>query len=232
MKHAILIIGGSDGLGLAIGKRLRDQKGNQAAVYVTGRDSSKVRNERDITFLRLDIGHDQSLIGLQLDQILSQIEYPLSTVVYAAGFNQLGHISMLRDEEIITQINVTMLTFALLIRRVVTRETSLEHLIVISSTSQLRARELEPVYAGGKAGLAHLAHSIALGSQRIIKHTLTVLVSGMNTKIQQARGIGTEGLLTPEVVAESIQKILGKPLGTYQEYLILRNPLRIRKRRL
>lgn len=221
-----LVIGGTDGLGLAIAKCL--QQGS-ARVQVTGRSPEHVSAEPYLDFMRLDIGTNITKLGNDLDAVLEWVGCPLDTIVYAPGFNQMKPIEELSDEEIVAQINVCMTAFAMLMSRVVRRQESVQNLIVISSTSQVRPREHESIYAGGKAGLAHLARSIASDKRGVVETTLVALVSGMDTKLQRVRGIDTSALLRPEWVAE---QILGKLKAQteecylYQEWLFLRDPSR------
>ncbi len=226
-ERTALIIGGTDGLGFEIAKLLSAQG---LRVVVTGRNGEKIKETASLEFIPLSIGTDACMLGKDIDTLLSTVGH-IDTLVYTPGFNQYGKIETLTDDDIVLQLNVTITAFAFLMERLFKQQEVLKNMIVITSTSQISPRPLEPVYAGAKAGLAHLAHSIANDESKRITKTLTVLPAGMNTKLLRQRGIiDTSTLLDPAWVASEIVKYFDLQDVHYEECLILREPPRVEKR--
>ncbi len=230
MSKLSVVVGGTDGLGFEIAKLLRDRGDDVVAV---GRNAARIQEESGMRFVPLDIGTDIPVLAEGIDTLLSSLQgASVDTLVYAPGFNQLGRLDELSDDSIILQLNVTMTAFAFLMKRIFLSEETLPNLLVITSTTQIRPREFEPMYAGTKAGLAHLAHSIATDTRGKIGKTLVVLPSGMDTKLLKERGVDPKGLLDPAWVALETLAYFDAQTALYEECLILREPARVEKRTL
>ncbi len=212
----ILIIGGNSGLGLEIGKLLSQGK---EQVYVTGRVFGDLPPK--LTFLELNITENLVQLKHDLDGMMRELP-SIDLLVYAAGFLKKGHISELPDEYIETMVHVGLTAPALLIQRILKKQGSLPGFIAITSTSQWRPRELEPVYAAVKAGLGMFAESASLDPQ--IKKTLVVGPAGMNTKFREEGEKERGGLLSPESTARQILE-LWKGDYAYRLARLLREPV-------
>ncbi len=216
MNVNVLIVGGSSGLGLEIGKLLLK---SGATVCVTGRSPRFIPQE--FQFMRLDITDDLGMLARELDDKLVQLA-PTDLLVYAAGFFERGRIAELLDTHIVRMINVGLTAPAFILRRIIRRQESLEGFIAVTSTSQWIPREWEPVYAAVKAGLAMFAQSVSL--DRRVKKTLVVGPAGMNTNFWTNAGRDdTHTLLHPRLVGEQILRLWNGNY-TYRLARILRDP--------
>lgn len=212
----VLIIGGASGLGREIGALFREK---EASVYVTGRSEKPV--PEDFHFLRFDVRDDLAMLTRDVDTLVSVLP-PIDTLVYAAGFLERGHITELSDSHLAAMANVGIVAPALIVKRLLQKRALLAGLIVITSTSQWRPREREPMYAATKAGLAMLAESLSLDSR--IKKTLVVGPTGMRTPFWAHSDRETHGLLSPHWVAERIMELWDAPYS-YRLARILRDPV-------
>jgi len=212
----ILIVGGTSGLGREIGALFRKK---DASVYITGRSEKAV--SEDLHFLRFDVEDDPALLTMDVDTLVSVLP-PIDVLVYAAGFVEQGHITELSDAHIVTTANVGIVAPALIVKRLLQNSASLAGLIAITSTSQWRPREQEPMYAATKAGLAMLAQSLSLDPR--IKKTLVVGPAGMRTPFWAHSDRDARDLLSPHWVAERILELWDAPYS-YRLARILRDPV-------
>jgi|SRR5579872_1044094 len=211
--HA-LVVGGTSGLGLELAKLL--QKTHE--VVITGTED---RGVYGITFHKLDFGSGKGF-PIFVDWIVR--DYIFDTVIYNPGFHQEGRISDLSENQILDMSNVGFLGAAVLMQRIMKKQNQLSCFVAITSTSQWIPRELEPVYAGVKAGLGMLANSLALDSR--IKKTLVVGPAGMKTKFWAGTDRDTSTMLDAPWVAQRILELLQGEFK-YRHARILREPARV-----
>lgn len=211
-----LIVGGSSGLGLEIGKLLREK---EVRVYITGRSAREI--PKGFTFIELNITENLDKFKQDLDEKIGTLP-EIDLIVYAAGFFEKGHIAELSDNHISQMINVGLTAPALILQRIIRKQESLEGFIAITSTSQWIPRELEPVYTGVKTGLAMFAQSLSFDPK--IKKTLVVGPAGMNTNFWAGNDRDMKGLLSPLWTAEQILKLWDDDY-IYRLARILRDPI-------
>lgn len=211
-----LIVGGTSGLGLALGQALH-AKGH--VVRATGRREPQAPGIVRIPF---DITANTTLLRAELDTLVKALPH-IDLMVYAAGYCEHGHINSLTDTHITRMVNVGIVAPAMLLQRVLHKQGTLPGLIAITSTSQWIAREYEPLYCATKAGLAHMAHALSLDPA--IGKTLVVGPAGMQTAFWDNTPKRTDNLLPAPTVAHEIMQLWE---GAYRYRLarILRDPLR------
>jgi len=212
----VLIVGGTSGLGREI-CALFCERG--AVAYVTGRSEKSVPEGSH--FVPFVVGDSLAPLTRDVDTLVSVLP-PIDILVYAAGFLEQGHITELSDSHIATMTNVGIVAPALIVKQLIQTNASLAGFIAITSTSQWRPREQEPVYAATKAGLAMLAWSLSLDSR--IQKTLVVGPTGMRTPLWAHSDKDTSNLLSPRWVAERIMELWDAPYS-YRLARILRDPL-------
>lgn len=214
-----LIIGGTSGLGLEIGRELKN-KG--VSVFATGRSYQNL--PKDICFFRLDITDESARLKESLDILVQQLPH-LHILVYAAGFHEAGRLSELNDAHIEKMILVGLTTPALLIQKLLKKQGCLDSLIMLTSTSQWIPREKEPVYTAVKAGSAMLANSLSLDPS--IGKVLVVGPAGMNTPFwARTERQDVQSLLSPAWVAQEVLKLWDEKYK-YKLARILRDPARV-----
>lgn len=217
-KKNVLIIGGTSGLGFAMAQLLHN---TGYCVFITGR-----KNPHDTNLIYLDLYIDEktTILLKNLNRIVNMVG-TINLLVYAAGFPQIGNISDMNDDSILSMVNTGLLAPAMLIQRILRNQKTLSGFIAITSTSQWIPREKEPVYAAVKAGIAMLANSISLDQR--VKKTLVVGPAGMNTKFWLDIKKLIEGtLLDSKWVAEKTLELYNENFN-YRLIRILRDPPRI-----
>lgn len=219
MKKTILIIGGTSGLGLEMGKLFSHEGG---VVYATGRSPKPL--PENIIFTPLRITESLKRLSEDLDELVRDLP-PLDLFVHAAGEYENGHLSELSDSHIAQVIHVGIVTPAMILRRVLLKQNALPGLIAVTSTSQWIPRELEPLYTASKAGLAMLAQSASLDER--VKKTLVVGPAGMDTSFWKGTGRDVTDLLDPKWVAGEIVKLWKKDSYAYRQARIIRDPPRV-----
>ena len=150
-----LIIGGSRGIGWELGL-LYAKDGDKVAV--TGRKAPNKPNDK-MFFKELDLSTSD-----YADKIKTLIDdaSPIDRLVYAAGYYQEGTVTDLSETEIQDMVQVCGTGFIYAARAILLKQGKLPECIVITSSSQWVARELEPVYNFAKAGLGHFAESLSM----------------------------------------------------------------------
>ena len=226
-KPNALIVGGSSGLGLELARLLTKTHN----VTITGRHDP---NESSLKFRNFDVGvgRDADLdvamvsLSVNLRYILDEVE-PIDLLIYAAGFYQEANISQLEDHQILNIVNLGLIVPAMLLGRIIRRQSDLSNFIAITSTSQWTPRPFEPVYTAVKAGLAMLANSVSSSPYEDVGKVMVAAPAGMKTAFWRNQGghdIST--MLDPKWVAE---QILHYFLGSfkYKFIKILRNEPRV-----
>lgn len=214
----VLIVGGSSGLGLEMGK-IFSEKG--AVIYATGQSQTKL--PFGLRFLPLRVTEHLTRLSEDLDEIVADLP-PIDVFVHAAGFSEKGHLADLSDAHMAKVLNLGILAPAMLLQRILKKQKALEGFIAITSTSQWIPRELEPLYTASKAGLAMLAQSASLDPS--IGKTLVAGPAGMGTPFWRNTSRDLAGLLDPKWVAEQIMALWVAPCR-YRLARILRNPARV-----
>lgn len=202
-----LVVGGSRGLGAEIA-RLVQARG--AEVVTTGRKEFAA-------------GADSLVLLRDTESLLDRLP-SVDLLVYAAGFYEHGHINDLPGSQILETLNTTLAAPALLVQGLLRRQKELGGFIAVTSTSQWRPREYEPVYAAGKSGLGMFAASVALDPA--IKKTLVVGPAGMDTDFWRGPARAGTALLRPESVARHVLELWDGAF-TYRAARILRDPERV-----
>lgn len=208
-----LIIGGTSGLGLSLGRKLKDDY----TVTVTGRHDPK---ETGIRYEHLDLSDSKDLSG-RIEKAVETVG-AVDLLIHAAGFYQEGTLTEIEPSAIHEMVTVGLEAIALVAREVLVRQESLGGYISITSTSQWNPRLLEPVYAAVKAGQGALANSIALDPR--VKKTLVAGPSGIATPFWEGWDKDTSKMLDPDWVADEIIKAYNTGDFSYKFAKILRNP--------
>lgn len=217
MKKNILIVGGSSGVGSELA---RHYVAEGHTVCITGRKDPHLAGAQ---FERLAITGAEEELGPAIDRVLANFE-DVHTLVYAAGFVQRGHIEDLDDGDLRTMVNVGLLAPMMMVQRLKRRSAFPLKTMLITSSSQYTARELEPAYCSVKAGLGMLGASLV--RDRGLGKVLVAAPSGMRTPFWDGTDEDTETMLDPKWVADQIVE-LSSGAFKYKFAKILRNPARV-----
>jgi len=217
MKKNILIVGGSSGLGLELAKHYI-QEGH--TVCVTGRHDPQLANS---TYIELNITSDSLSLSNRIDHVLEQ--YPtVNTLIYSAGYCQRSRIDELSDADIGQMTNVGLLAPILLVKRLKNNLDTPLKVMLLTSSSQYTAREMESVYCATKAGLGMFGASLVLDSE--VGKVLVVAPSGMNSTFWRDSDVDVSGMLDTRWVADKVVE-LSSGKFKYKFAKILRNPERV-----
>lgn len=217
MKKRILIIGGTNGVGLELARHYSSEG---HTVCVTGRHNPGVEG---IEYQRLDISEDANRLTSDISQIVAGFN-DVNTLVYSAGFLQRGQIDTLSDSALQKMTNVGLLAPMLFVQRLKNNlETPLK-VMLITSSSQYTPRAMEPAYCAVKAGLGMLGASLVRDDR--IGKVLVAAPSGINTGFWSGTEEDTSTMLDPKWVADKIVE-LSSGAFKYKYARILRNPSRV-----
>lgn len=217
-----LVVGGTSGLGLDLAKRLA--KVNDEVV-ITGREKPGKSHMAKMRFFHLELSSDKALRSALVRMRVQDLGR-FDTIVYSAGFSQTGKLYHLSTPEISWMINVGLFAPAFLIRNHISAYGSLSKLILITSTSQWKARVDEPVYCATKAGLGMLGE--CLGKDEAIGKVLVAAPAGMQSNFRRKEPEKGEDLkfLKTSWVADMIMGSM-EDTFKYRFMKILRNPPRV-----
>jgi len=212
-KKTALIAGGTSGLGLSLAILLS----KEFNVIITGRNNPE---KKELNFFYLDLLSGS--LDKDIDNFLGK-KGKVDLFVYSAGFYQEGLLDEIDDKGIQSMVQIGISAPAMIIRRILKKQGSLNGFIAITSTSQTRPRLKEPMYTSIKAGFGMLANSLSLDSR--IGKVLVAAPGGMDTPFW--RGVDRGKMLNPDEVAK---EIMGLYEGSfkYKHAFILRDPNRIK----
>ncbi len=211
-----LIVGGTSGLGLEIAKGLRVQEGD---VYVTGR---RELEEAGLHYEQFDLSEPN--LPQRIGELVAKLP-EINTLVYAAGYFQEGTVTDLSEKQIEEMIDVGGRGLIYFTRAILEKQSKLDELVTITSTSQWTPRKLEPIYNFAKAGAAHFSNAMAEDGR--VAKVLVAGPAGMNTAFWE--GIERDDLdkmLDPSWVAGEVLK-LREDDYKYRFAKIMRQPARV-----
>jgi len=217
MKKNILIVGGTSGVGLELSRRYTNEGHN---VCITGRKNPELKGA---FYQELAITHEPGPLTKDIDRVLRNFEV-VNTLIYAAGFVQLGHIDTLSDDDLGRMVNVGILAPMLLVQRLKNGLKMPLKIMLITSSSQYTPRELEPAYAATKSAMGMLGASLVRDKE--IGKVLVAAPSGIRTPFWEGTDIDTDSMLEPDWVAEQIVELSGGNFK-YKFAKILRGPARV-----
>lgn len=217
MKKNILIVGGTSGVGLELAKHYISEG---HTVCVTGRKDPGLAECRYVHFSMQD---DSTQLIAGIGRVVSEFKH-VNTLIYSAGFVQRGHIDTFEDAELQTMLNVGLLAPMLFVKRLKNSLPTPLKVILITSSSQYTARELESSYCAVKSGLgmfgASLVRDMGIGK------VLVAAPSGINTAFWDRTDEDTSGMLDAKWVSDQIVE-LSSGSFKYKYAKILKNPARV-----
>lgn len=213
-----VIIGGSRGIGWELAVLYAKQG---VLVTVTGRKEPD-QPEPGIIFRELSLS-DADYIG-KIKRLIAA-EPHIDRFVYAPGYFQEGRVTDFSDAEIREMIQVCGSGFIFAARDILLKQHELAECVVITSTSQWTARELEPIYNFAKAGVAHFAASLSLDKR--VGKLLTAGPAGTKTAFHAGRSsVDMSTYNDPAWVARQIYDHLQGDFD-YKFIKLLRDPAKV-----
>lgn len=191
-KPTALIVGGTTGLG----RELVELMKKDFTVTLTGRKVPMWKID-GTGFWEFVISHD--IRDSDFDTLCRK---PWDTVVYCAGAYQEGLIDSFHKNEIQCMNNLCLTVPEMLVSRIVSKYDDLRQLVLVSSTSALKPRKLEPLYSAGKAGLHMLGRCLAEDER--IGSVVLAAPCGMDTSFYENADRDTSKFAKAGDVAERI----------------------------
>jgi NAD(P)-dependent dehydrogenase (short-subunit alcohol dehydrogenase family) len=154
-----IVIGATGGIGTACARALT---GGAEAVILSGRRASELEQlARELGTHVVPVPADITTAAGR-DAIIDAVETPISWVVVAHGVPLRKPLSEVDETEIETTFVTNLVAPALLLRRLLDLEWApTASIVVIGSISASRSLPRRAVYGASKAGLEHLARSLA-----------------------------------------------------------------------
>lgn len=212
----ILVVGGSSGLGLALGQQLA-KKGNK--VVVTGRKDPK---DKTVEFRNFDLTRPN--LAKEIDKFLETLP-KIESLYYVAGFYQGGRVTDLSTKQIEDMLSVGGRGLILFVRALLAKQGGLKELVTITSTSQWTPRKLEPIYNFVKAGAGQFSSGLAEDGR--IAKVLVAGPAGMRTAFWNGvQRDDLDSMLDKAWVAEQIL-LASKSKFRFKFIKILREPARV-----
>lgn len=215
-QPAVLIVGGTSGLGLLLAKELVKLDHH---VIVTGRRQLK---QTGIQYESFDLAAPD--LASRTSELIAKLP-KIKTFIYAAGYFQDGRITDLSEQEIEEMLDVGGRGLIYFVKAILDKQHSLDELITITSTSQWTPRQREPIYNFVKAGAAHLSNSLSQDGR--IKKVLVAGPAGMRTGFWEGiRRDDLSQMLDPTWVATKILELRNESYN-YRFAKIMRDPPRV-----
>lgn len=150
MKRA-LVIGGSNGIGLALVHKLLNENYNK--IYIVDRDKPDIEDIR-IVFYRLNLVTEEYTLFDELQDI--------DTFIYTAGFGRVAPFEALTETEIVNNFRVNTLGFIRIIQKYYQKFLSAEpfYCAVMGSIAGYLSSPLFSIYGAIKAALVKFVESI------------------------------------------------------------------------
>ena len=150
MKRA-LVIGGSNGIGLALVHKLLNENYNK--IYIVDRDKPDIEDIR-IVFYRLNLVTEEYTLFDELQDI--------DTLIYTAGFGRVAPFEALTETEIVNNFRVNTLGFIRIIQKYYQKFLSAEpfYCAVMGSIAGYISSPLFSIYGASKAALVKFVESV------------------------------------------------------------------------
>jgi 3alpha(or 20beta)-hydroxysteroid dehydrogenase len=154
-----IVIGATGGIGAACARALT---GGAEAVILSGRRAPELEQlAHELGAHVVPVPADITTAGGR-DAIVDAVETPISWVVLAHGVPLRKPLAEVEEREIETTFLTNLVAPALLLRRLLDLEWApAAAIVVIGSISATRSLPRRAVYGASKAGLEHLARSLA-----------------------------------------------------------------------
>ena len=188
MKEAILILGGSAGIGEASAKKLASDYKKQ--VLILGRNEEKMKNIvkecKNIQYFKVDISEEKEIIKL-IEYLKNN--YILESIINSATIQNLSLSNDVTDELLDESINVNVKSPLKIITRIIENNILKENgrILFISSTSRYNIQKGMGLYSISKA--ASFALTNVLKKEYKSKYLVTSLYPGTIFGTKTAQGM-------------------------------------------
>jgi short-subunit dehydrogenase len=200
VQFRALLVGNSDGIGLATTRRLLKSGWNITGV---SKSESPIKNaiyRHNV----MDVG--ESEYSELIDELVS--ESPLDLCIYFAGIGETLDLADMRDEPRIIDVNLTGMvrTAAAVIPKMIKRGQG--HFIGVSSLADELLSAEAPSYHASKAGFSNYLGGLALALKNKRVQVTNVRFGFVNTKM--AKGKSKPFMMTVEKAVDHLETCISK----------------------
>ena len=196
MPDHVLVIGGSGGIGSGIVEVLENNGYDVVSTYYNN------RNHHSRNYKKLDL--------LNLKDIDSFDFSIYRAIIFSAGQEALSTLSAINKDEFDNQISAQLYAPLMIVKRVLSGENKLKHIIFISSKAGLRLYESSGLYALIKASVLSLTRLLA---NELKKKYISVNAIAPNwcETLMADRVIDKKGLIKKEIMENMIDNEFIQP---------------------
>lgn len=217
----IIIVGASSGLGKALAEIIADKGTN---LYLLSRTAISLSLQSKAEFIPCDVKDTESIKKAfnKIDELTEKID----VVIDCAGIGLVKNLENSTSEEIRNVIETNLIGAISVCQEAYKRMLKNEegHIVVISSTSGIRARANETVYCASKWGLRGFTESLRLEASIHKIRVTGIYPGGMRTNFWKDRSPEQiADFMDPSDIAGQIVNIISAPAGiSPSEYIIER----------
>jgi short-subunit dehydrogenase len=206
MPKKALLIGNSDGIGLAVTRQLLDD-GWQ--IYGISRSSSEVADPK-YTHTVIDVSDPEYL--KRLGEIQEDAG-PFGLCIYCVGIGQLLNLSDMDSEVRVVEVNLLALikTTSVIIPAMVEQNSG--HFAGLSSVADAMLSAEAPSYHASKAGFSNYLESLALALKNTAVNISNIRLGFVDTKM--AKGDKKPFMMSTEHAAKHVLRCIDKKIVRY-----------------
>jgi len=220
-QKVVVVTGASSGLGREVARQLAEEG---AKVFALARNISETDLPDSVTKIALNVRDLQSI-----DEAFAEIDAQtkrIDILVNCAGRGLVKNLEDTSRDEIMDVFGVNLKGNIYIAQEVYRRMLALKygHILNVGSTTGLKARADEPIYAASKWGLRGFTESLRLAAAAHGIRVTGVYPGGMQTAFWDAEEPrDTSKFMKPEDVAAAIMDVLRTPASIApSEYVIER----------
>lgn len=205
----ILIIGGSDGIGLHLAKYYKSIGAN---VAIVGRSNKNLPDSLKDFFISADVSHDMGIDNLFKEHFT--VLTNLDTLVYTPGYYRNLTFNELSEREYLEHFEVNNFAFFKILKRVMKKDFTgsgqLKTIIYISSLASLRIFKNSLAYSTSKSSTNHLIDLLRIDPAFKNVNLVRVFPGFVETKMVENNNFKMPFIISPERAASLIIKGLKK----------------------
>ena len=223
LQKTAIVTGASSGLGKAVAEQLSLQ---DVRVFALARNMTKTKLPEGIVNIDCDIRDPRSIS--QAFEIIDAKSSTIDYLIHCAGRGLVKAAEETTAAEVqdVLRTNLEGAIFVALevYKRMVIQKHG--HIVMVGSTSSIKAREMETVYCASKWGLRGFTESLRLGAQKHGVKVTGVYPGGMRSenfwKVSPGKDIS--GYMDPENVARKICTVLNTDTTVAVAELLIERP--------